>query len=140
MATLVLLRLAALTGDERYRVTAEGALATVTAYLERYPTGFANWLSAAELAIGGIVELAIVGSLDDPATGALLAVARAGGRSDLVIAVSSDAAGSVVPLLDGRVALDGRPTAYVCRQFTCRLPVTDPADLVGQLAAGPPAG
>ena len=47
----------------------------MTAYLARYPTAFANWLPAASLAIGGIVELAIVGDPTDPATRALLAVA-----------------------------------------------------------------
>ncbi len=135
MATRLLLRLAALTGDNRYGVTADRALATVTTYLERYPTGFANWLSAAELAVGGIVELAIVGEPDDPATRALLDVARAGGRADLVVAVAADPGSSAVPLLADRIALDGRPTAYVCQHFTCRLPVTDPATLVDQLAA-----
>ncbi len=135
MATRVLLRLAALTGDDRYRAAADRALATVTSYLERYPTGFANWLSAAQLAVAGIVELAIVGAPDDPATQAFLAAARAGGRADLVVAVSPDPGPSAVPLLADRVTIDGRPTAYVCRQFTCRLPVTDPAALADQLAA-----
>jgi uncharacterized protein YyaL (SSP411 family) len=136
MATLVLLRLAALTGDERYRAAAEGALATVGSFLGRYPTGFANWLSAAGLAVGGIVELAIVGDPAEPATRALLEVARAGGRSDVVVAVAADPSASVVPLLSDRVAIEGRPTAYVCRDFACRLPVTDPAALAAQLREG----
>jgi hypothetical protein len=136
MATLVLLRLAALTGDERYRAAAERALATVGSFLGRYPTGFANWLSAAALAVGGIVELAIVGDPADPATLALLEVARAGGRSDIVVALAADPSASIVPLLAGRVAIDDRPTAYVCRNFTCRLPVTDPAALAAQLREG----
>jgi uncharacterized protein YyaL (SSP411 family) len=134
MATLVFLRLAALTGDSRYRATAERALATVTSFLGRYPTGFANWLSAAELAVGGIVELAIVGDPGDPATRALLAEATAGSRRNLVVAVSPDPASSVVPLLADRIAVGGRPTAYVCRDFTCRMPVTDPSALAGLLA------
>ena len=83
MAASVLLRLAALTGDARYRDAADGAIATVTPYLARYPTGFANWLSAAHLAVEGIDELAIVGDPADPATRALLdagvATARGGG-------------------------------------------------------------
>ena len=136
MATRVLLRLAALTGDTGFRTAAERALETVTPYLERYPTGFANWLSAAELVVGGIVEIAIVGDRADPATQALLEVARAGGRDDIVVAVSSDPAASIVPLLADRIAVGGRPTAYVCRDFACRLPVTDPVALVAQLKEG----
>jgi uncharacterized protein len=135
MATLVLLRLAALTGETRYASAAERAIATVTPFLGRYPTGFANWLSAAQLAVHGIVELAVVGDPAASATGELVSAARAGGRSDLVVAVSADPAASVVPLLADRVTIDGRPTAYVCRHFTCRLPVTTPEALTEQLSA-----
>jgi len=38
-----------------------------------------------------------------------------------------------VPLLEDRTMQDGRPTAYVCRDFACRLPVTDPDALTEQL-------
>ncbi|HXI79673.1 MAG TPA: thioredoxin domain-containing protein, partial [Verrucomicrobiae bacterium] len=134
MATIVLLRLAALTGEDRYLTTAERAIATVTPFLGRYPTGFANWLSAASLAVGGIVELAIAGDPADPATRTLIDVARSGARPDLVVAVTADPSASVIPLLADRVTIDGRPTAYVCRRFACRLPVTDPGALAAQLA------
>ena len=135
MAASVLLRLAALTGQARYREAAERALAPVTSYLSRYPTGFANWLSAAHLAVEGIDELAIVGDPGDPATQALAAVASDGFHPNIVLAVAADSATSVVPLLDGREPIDGRPTAYLCRDFACRLPVTDPAALREQLTA-----
>ena len=47
----------------------------------------------------------------------------------------SEPAASVVPLLHDRIALDGRPTAYVCRRFVCRLPVVEPAALRAEHAA-----
>jgi hypothetical protein len=31
--------------------------------------------------------------------------------------------------------IDNRPTAYVCRHFVCKLPVTTVADLEAQLSA-----
>ncbi len=135
MAASVLLRLAALTGEAGYREAAERSLATVTSYLPRYPTGFANWLSAAHLAVEGIDELAIVGDPGDAATQALAAVASDGFRPNLVLAIAADSAASVVPLLAGRDMIEGRPTAYLCRDFACRLPVTDPAALREQLTA-----
>ena len=61
MATTVLLRLAALTGEGRYRRAAELALATVGGYLDRHPTAFAQWLCALELAHAESTEVAIVG-------------------------------------------------------------------------------
>ncbi len=61
MATTVLLRLAAWTGEGRYRAAAERALGTVAGYLARYPTGFAQWLQAATFATADVVEVAVVG-------------------------------------------------------------------------------
>ena len=61
MATTVLLRLAALTGEPRFRATAERALAGVGPYLARYPTAFAQWLCALEAVHQGMTEVAIVG-------------------------------------------------------------------------------
>ena len=39
------------------------------------------------------------------------------------------------PLLEQRVMQDGRPTAYVCENYACQLPVTDAAALAAQLGA-----
>jgi hypothetical protein len=139
MAAGVLLRLHAWTGDGTYRAAAERAIRTVVPYVARYPTGFAQWLTAMDLALRPIVELAIVGGLDDPTTTALIAEGRRGFRPGQVLALAADPAGSAVPLLDGRIALDGRPTAYVCQGFVCRRPVTSPGDLRAALddADGP---
>ena len=35
-------------------------------------------------------------------------------------------AGTPLALFEGRTEVDGRPAAYVCRDFVCRMPVTDP--------------
>jgi uncharacterized protein len=41
-----------------------------------------------------------------------------------------------IPLLAERGVVDGKPTAYVCRNYACELPVTDAAALARQLDAG----
>ena len=135
MAARVLLRLAAWTGVGTYRDAAEAAMRTVVPYVVRYATGFAQWLSAMDLAVAPAIEVAIVGAPDDAATAALLAEVRRGYRPNQVVSVAADVAASVVPLLSDRVALDGRPTAYVCRGFVCRLPVTETTALAAQLEA-----
>ena len=137
MATTVLLRLAAFTGEGRYREAAEGAIASVAPFLARYPTAFAQWLQAADLALAPVAEVAIVGDPAEVVTPALLEVAQGGYHPSRVVALAPDAAAagaSAVPLLHDRTLLHGRPTAYVCRGFTCRLPVTDPDALRDQLA------
>ncbi|HUG49190.1 MAG TPA: thioredoxin domain-containing protein [Candidatus Limnocylindria bacterium] len=136
MAALVLLRLAALTGDGRYRSAAEAALRLVTPVAHRYPTAFGQWLLGFQLALGRIDELAIVGDPADEGTRRLLAVARQGYRPSLVAAVSATPADNAVPLLHGRQQLESRATAYLCHGLACRQPVTEPALLAEQLSSG----
>jgi uncharacterized protein YyaL (SSP411 family) len=133
MAATALLRLAALSGEARYREAAERSLATVAPYLARYPTAFAQWLCALELAVAGITEVALVGDPADEATTRLRAVVERGYHPFRVLAVAGDPRASVVPLLAGRFALHGRPTAFVCRDFACRQPVHEPEALAALL-------
>ena len=132
MATLVLLRLHALTGEARYRTAAQAAIASVAPLATRYPTAFAKWLTAIDFALGDVVEIAIVGDPSADATRELIAVADQ--VADVrVLAVSADPASSVVPLLADRIAIGGQATAYVCRGFACQMPVTTAEALRGQL-------
>ena len=137
MAARVLLRLAAWTGEAVYRDAAERAMRVVVPFVERYPTGFAQWLTAMDLALAAAVEVAIVGAPDDPATAGLLAEVRRGlppepGRLGRGRSVRR----APCRCCCDRVAIDGVATAYVCRGFVCRLPVTDAGALREQLEAG----
>jgi hypothetical protein len=133
MAATVLLRLAALTGDEEYRATAERAFRDVVALAPRHPAFFGQWLVALDLAGAQVAEVAIVGDPSDPTTAALVNVARRGFRPRRVLTVGPDPATSVVPLLQGRFALHDRATAFVCRNFACRQPVHEPEALAALL-------
>ena len=133
MAAQVLLRLAALTGEGRYGDAAESALRGVASVAHRYPTGFAHWLGAFQLAIGPLLEIAVVGDGQ-----ALLATVNSRFRPLSVVAARRTDAQTQVPLLLDRPLRDGQPTAYVCLGFACRQPVTEPADLEAQLSSATP--
>ena len=62
MAARVLLRLAAWTGEGRYRDAAERAIRSVVPFVSRYPTGFAQWLSAMDLALAPVARSRSSGS------------------------------------------------------------------------------
>ncbi|MGH2408032.1 MAG: thioredoxin domain-containing protein [Candidatus Limnocylindrales bacterium] len=138
MSATVLLRLAALTGEGRFRMAAEAGIAAVAPLAARYPNGFAQWLVAADLAAYPIDEVAIVGDPTDANTAALIGVVRKGFRPGTVVALA-DARGaptSTVPLLRDRPQVEGGATAYVCRGFACLRPTTDADGLSAQLAGG----
>jgi uncharacterized protein YyaL (SSP411 family) len=138
MATLVLLRLAALTGEGGPRSVAERAIRQVTGFVGRYPGGFAHWLTAIDFALAPVVEVAVVGAAADEETQRVLEPVFRGFRPHQVVAVGEPAA-SRIPLLEGRFALNGRPTAFVCRDFACRQPVHEPEALAALLAQAPAA-
>ncbi len=132
-----LLGYAALTGSGRHRDAAEAALRNVRTLAERVPR-FAGWsLAAAEAAVSGPLEVAVVGTSEDPARAELERVARAATSPGLVVAVGEPSEGppgevddpETLPLLAGRGLVDGIAAAYVCRGMVCDRPVTDPEDL-----------
>jgi uncharacterized protein YyaL (SSP411 family) len=129
MATTILLKLAALTGDQRYADAAERALKTVQRALTGAPIGFAQWLSALDFALSQPKEIAIVG--DTATAHVLLDVVFDAYRPNQVVAVGN--VDSPIPLLQNRTMLNGKATAYVCQNLACQLPVTEPADLLKQL-------
>ena len=135
MATTVLLKLAAYTGDARYSDAAEHAMSQVTSYAHRYPTAFAQWLCAITSYMVGTTEIAISGDSALATTEPLLDVVRSAFRPFVVVAAGRSE-GSAIPLLLDRPMRDGLPTAYVCRNFACRAPTTDPAELGTQIASG----
>jgi hypothetical protein len=138
VAAEALLRLAALTGDARYERHGVAALRTMADLMGRHPTAFGRFLCALDFHVGPRVEVALVAPrrLDETAPLAeevfgrwlpnLLAAGMVDGHRE---------ASAGVPLLEGRGAVDGKPTAYVCRNYACELPVTDRAALAAQLDA-----
>ncbi len=134
MAASVLLRLAAYCGESSFRSAAEEAIAGVADVAGRQPLAFAWWLGALDLAVNGVDEVAIVGDPTRPETDALLATTRRSLLPRVVVACAPDPTSSAVPLLQARFALDGQPTAFVCRDFACRRPVTRPEALAALLS------
>ncbi|MEU2396559.1 thioredoxin domain-containing protein [Streptomyces pseudogriseolus] len=121
-----LLGYAAHTGSEPHRTAAERALGVVKALGPRVPR-FIGWgLAVAEAVLDGPREVAVVGrGADDPATAELHRTALLGTAPGAVVAVGTEGSDEF-PLLADRPLVDGAPAAYVCRNFTCDAPTTDP--------------
>jgi uncharacterized protein len=123
-AALGLLRLAALSGERAYEAEAEAVFALFAKPASGHPEAFAHLLRALDFHLSPTREVALVGEN----LGELAAAVRAAFRPHLVLA-GGPAGSEEPPLLRGRGTVEGLPTAYVCENFACRLPVTDPAAL-----------
>ncbi|MDX6340252.1 MAG: uncharacterized protein QOH87_390, partial [Trebonia sp.] len=128
-----LLSYGALTGEERFRYAAAGALKVLPPIAAKYPRAGGMCLSVAEAMLSGPAEIAIVGPDDDPRTADLLRAALHVAPPGAVFALGRGSGETVVPLLADRPLVSGGPAAYVCRGFTCLAPVTTPAALRASL-------
>ena len=130
-----LLSYAAHTGSEPHRTAAERALGVVAALGPRVPR-FIGWgLAVAEALLDGPREVAVVGPApDDVATRALHRTALRATAPGAVVAVGTPDSDEF-PLLADRPLVGGEPAAYVCRNFTCDAPTTDPEALRARLSS-----
>jgi uncharacterized protein len=136
-----LLSYSALTGSVRHRDAAIAALSSLPQLAARFPRAAGSGLATAEAVLSGPVEIAIAG----PATeqrAELHRVALMAAPPGAVIAVGTgtddtgtgdggdgEVAGTQIALLAGKGSVGGRPAAYVCRNFSCQAPVTEPEEL-----------
>jgi hypothetical protein len=137
VAIETLLRLAELTGESAFESRAAAALRPMADLMGRHPSGFGRFLCALDFHVGPRAEVALVGA---PGDGLQPLVDEVFGRfqPNRVVAgvVGGDRASTAgLPLLEGREAVGGRATAYVCRNYACDLPATDRATLARQLDA-----
>ncbi|UYM06268.1 thioredoxin domain-containing protein [Solicola gregarius] len=125
-AAAALVACGAVTGESRWRDAAEAAVRAAGSVATQAPR-FAGWtLSVAEAQLAGPVEIAVVGPPGDerePLHRAALSTTSPG-----AVVVAGEQ-GTEVPLFESRVLVDGRAAAYVCRNFVCERPVTDPSAL-----------
>ena len=136
-AAVALLRLAVFTGDPAYHRTAAASLRAVRDMMVRVPQGTAHWINAVDTYAATAQEVVIVGNPSDPGTAALIRTARQGYSPNRVLAGQTGNPGQPggidSPLLEDRPMVDGLPTAFVCENYACQLPVTDPDALASQL-------
>ena len=133
VATEVLLKLAVITGNEEYQVKAATPLRTLKELMGRAPAGTGHWLAALDFHVSTPKEVVIIGPRGDSKTAALLQTVNGNFHPNKVL-VGADKEGKYgLPLLESRGMINGEPTAYVCENYTCQLPVTTPEELSVQM-------
>jgi uncharacterized protein YyaL (SSP411 family) len=135
LAVELLLRVAELAHDVDMRRRATAVLETLAEPMARHGLAFGHALGAADLAIHGAVEVALVGAPETPDFRALDREVARHYLPSLVLAAGRPADAPGIALLEERPMREGRATAYVCRHYTCDEPTTDVAALGPQLEA-----
>jgi uncharacterized protein YyaL (SSP411 family) len=138
VAILNLLRLSVLTTDDRYRALAEEAFGAFGQVLVHRPIAVPKMLTAVEFRLDTPKEIVIVKPRSDASADGMLAKLRTTYLPNhvlVVVAEGDDLAEQkkLIPLLEGRIAVQGEVTAYVCENRVCDLPTRDPEVFARQL-------
>jgi uncharacterized protein YyaL (SSP411 family) len=130
MAAYGLLRLAKLTGDEEFSSRGRDVIRSFGQYLERVPAAFHMMLVALDFLLDKPVEIAVVGEPEADDTRAALQAINEAFVPNKVVAFRRSSekglSGESVPLLEGKMAVDKAATVYICENFTCQEPLTEP--------------
>ena len=122
------LRLARLTGDERFEEMARAGLDALAGELGQAPTAYSHCLAAVDFALGESLEIVIAGDAED--TKEMLGEVN---RRFLphgvllwrpAVGEEAEALAEVAPFTQSLLPVDGRATAYLCRNFACQRPTT----------------
>ena len=134
-----LLRLARLTGRETYSERANRLISSLAGDVRRAPSAHTFLLGAFSTLHAPTFEVVIVGDPHRDGTHRILApVRRSYLPGSVVLVTPSGKAGARVralaPFTSSHRQIDGKPTAYVCRNFSCNLPTTDPNLVAEQIS------
>ncbi|MFY9231854.1 MAG: thioredoxin domain-containing protein [Candidatus Nanopelagicales bacterium] len=125
---------AALTGVMEYRDIAEAALGIVTTLATTAPRAMGWGLAASTALLAGPLEIAVVAEVEDDQLTRWWRTALMATSPGAVVAVGGPSEDEI-PLLRDRSVIDGRPTAYVCQNFTCDRPTSELGLLAERIGA-----
>jgi uncharacterized protein YyaL (SSP411 family) len=129
-----LIRLARLTSENEYLQGADHIFAAFSNEANQLPSAHSQLMSALQRGAGPSLEVVIAGDAGARDTARLIATVRAMYLPQAaVLLVTPGKAGATIrelaPFAEAYEPVDGKAAAYVCRDFTCQLPTTDPAKL-----------
>jgi len=131
VAVLSLLRVGRLTMDREMETWASSTMDAFSVQVAKQPSGFGQMMMALDFALGPSQEIVIAGDPDDEMTKEMIRVVYGTFLPSKVVILHPTDSGeakkirSLSPFVEKQVALDGKPTAYVCRNYKCELPTSD---------------
>jgi len=137
VAAMNLLRLATFTGDRKYRERAESVFSAFAGYLDRAPAAFPRLLCALDYRQDEPREVVLSGEPGREDFEALRAAVFGSPRPNRVLAYADpeESLADLSPLVASRGSTEGGARAWVCRNFACSMPTSDPSALAAALDA-----
>ncbi len=140
VAMLNLLRLSHLTGRTEFGEKAGKLVSAFAGALRQAPSAYTLWMTALDFAEGPVLEVVVSGDPGASDTRAMLDALGAPYLPRKVIVLrptgpEAERVAALAPYTRDQVPLNGKATAYVCRNFSCQLPTTDVNEALANLSA-----
>jgi uncharacterized protein len=134
VAILNLLRLAQITARSDFRVSAEHALSAFAPRLSAAPVALPYLLAACEFRMGDPRQVILVGERGAEDTNSLVRALYSRFLPNRIVllvdsAETRKALAAGIPAVESMEKMGGRAAAYVCRNYTCQLPVSEASEL-----------
>ena len=139
VAAMVLARLSFHYARDEFRTAATNAIRAYGRQIARYPRAFAKSLSVVDLLLNGPVELALVGTQGESRYEALRAEVNRHYLPNRIMAhYDPQGPDPQHPLTSGKGVVKGQAALYVCRNFACQTPITEPSAVASALGHSSP--
>ena len=126
VAAYNLIRLARISKDSRLEDYAEKQLSAFSGDVQRYPKGYTFFIMSGLIFQQPPLEIVIVGDKSRPETKQMLAAAQTKFLPEAALLYRPvNEPQHDLPQLKDRTAVEGRATAYVCKDYTCLAPIND---------------
>ncbi len=139
IAALALLKLGRLTMDRDLERRGRSIIGAFSPQLDRSPAYSTVMLEALSFSLGPGSEIVIAGKTDDTDTREMLKLTHSRFLPNSVVLfhdqARADSLYELAPFVKNQTAIDGKTTAYVCKNYTCGKPVTSLGELEQMLAA-----
>jgi uncharacterized protein YyaL (SSP411 family) len=138
VAAANLIRLGRLTGRNEFTAQAHKLIEAFAGELNRGPSAHTHMMAAIQAAAAQSIEVVIAGDPDSELTEELLNVVRARYLPQAVVLLvpdgeSGNAIRALAPFTENYSSIEGATAAYVCRDFACKMPTSDPSKLAALL-------
>ncbi len=139
VAALNLFRLSQIRNDQPMSERARKTIAAFATTLSHFPSAMPQLLVALDYSLSKPRQIVIAGKKDAPETKALLKEVHRHFLPKTILLLADDADGQKYlgeknEAIRAMSPIDGKAAAYVCENFTCKAPATDPKQLAELLA------
>ncbi len=136
-----LLKLGRLTGQTELEDRAEAASRAFARVINRMASAHTQWMAALDFALGPTFEITLAGDPESPSMQAMIQTLRSRYLPNKVVLLRppdghpwTEALSTFSPFTTAQQPTNATATAYVCQNYVCNRPTTDPEEMLDQLA------